>query len=53
MSPQEKRDQLDDWEAEYYAQREEELAHYFMSRAKMHERIQREIDDIRRKRNEN
>lgn len=51
MSPQEKRDQLDDLEAEYYAKREDELSHYFMSRQKMHERIQREIDDIRRNRN--
>jgi hypothetical protein len=49
---QETKDRIDDEEAEYYAKREDELSHYFMSRAKMHERIQREIDDIRRKRNE-
>lgn len=49
---QETRDRLDDLEAEFYARREEELSASFMSRQRMHEIIQGEIDEIRRNRNE-
>lgn len=49
---QETRDRIDDEEADYYARREDELSASFMSRQRMHEIIQGEIDEIRRNRND-
>ena len=45
-------DRIEDEEAEYYARREEELSASFMSRQRMHEIIQGEIEQILANRNE-
>lgn len=52
MLTSEQRDRIEDEEAEYYARREEELSASFMSRQRMHEIIQDEIEQIRANRNE-
>lgn len=46
------KDRIEDGEAEYYARREEELSASFMSRQRMHEIIQGEIEQILANRNE-
>lgn len=51
MVSQETRDRIDDEEAAYYERREEELSSSFMSRQRMHEIIQGEIEEIRANRN--
>lgn len=53
MSPQEKLDQLADWEQEYFDRRLEELsAGQNWKRSDLYHKINCELDEIRRKRNE-
>lgn len=48
---QETRDRIEDEEAEYYERRQEELSHQIANRALMHEKIQKELAQIRANRN--
>jgi len=52
MLTQDQKAPLDVWEQKYYDRRSDELAHKFLTPKQIHERVQREIEDIRRKRND-
>lgn len=49
---QETRDRIEDEEAEWFDRRLEELSGQIMNRAKLYARVQRELDDIRARRND-